>query len=296
MRDNRWCLICNARNRTLYWHLNSDDAPKDPGGIWCFCNKCDRGYSLKQYCEMAGIDEASFIEGDFHIQEAQSNEVQAMSWPHSFIPLSDPRAEKGTQYIKSRGLSLDGDLYYDMEQEGIVFPYYVNNYFCGAQIRFIEPRIDEGGKEWKITTLSGTRIGLLLYGYNQNKFLPQVKGIIVTEGAFNSLALQQALNKAYGGVSSNAWRCIACSGSGVSDHQAETLKDLKEKGYKVIGAFDTDEAGIAGTQKMIANNCLTHFSFTGEDGVDWNDILKRDGIEELAKLFLKNVEKVDVQS
>src|ERR1035437_976344 len=130
-RDNRWCLICQPRNRTVYWHKNPDDAPKDPGKIWCFCNKCNRGYSLQQYCDIADINMADFLAGDFHIQEAIPNEVNAMAWPHNFIPLSDPRAEKGVEYIKSRGLAVDGDMYYDLNEEGIVFPYYVDNQFCG---------------------------------------------------------------------------------------------------------------------------------------------------------------------
>ena len=185
-RDNRWCLICQPRNRTLYWHQNEE------GKIWCYYNKCDRGYSLEQYCDIAGIDMTEFLTGEFHMQEAKADEVQAMAWPSTFVPLSDPRAEKGVEYIKSRGLNIDGDMYYDLNEEGIVFPYYVENHFCGAQIRFLEERINEDGDKWKITTLPGTRLGLLFYGWNQGKLLAQVKGVIVTEGAFNALSIQQA--------------------------------------------------------------------------------------------------------
>ena len=198
-RDNRWCLICQPRNRTLYWHKNPDDHPTKPGAIWCYCNKCDRGYSLEQYCDIADIDMTDFISGDFHMQEAKPDEVTAMAWPHTFVPLSDPRAEKGVQYINSRGLNVDGDMYYDLNEEGIVFPYYVENHFCGAQVRFIEERINDDGDIWKITTLPGTRLGLLFYGWNQAKLLAQIKGIIVCEGAFNALSIQQALNSVYGG-------------------------------------------------------------------------------------------------
>ena len=282
-RDNRWCLICQPRNRTLYWHKNEE------GKIWCYCNKCDRGYSLEQYCETADIDMVDFLTGDFHMQEADADTVQAMAWPANFIPLSDPRAEKGVEYIKSRGLTLDGDMYYDLNEEGIVFPYYVENHFCGAQIRFIKERINEDGDIWKITTLPGTRLGLMFYGWNQTKFLAQIKGIIVCEGAFNAIGIQQALNQAYGGMHINPWRVIAASGSGATELQRETLKELKDKGYKVILAPDTDEAGIKMYQKHIDSDCITHYAFTGDSKKDWNNLLKELGHKEFAKFVIKAI-------
>lgn len=296
-RDNRWCLICQPKNRTLYWHATDPEKmaanPKlDP--FWCYCNKCDRAYSLTQYCDIAGVDKEIFINGgDFHFEEAKADEVNAMAWPSSFVPLSDPRAEKGVEYVKSRGLTLDGDMYYDLNEEGIVFPYYVENQFCGAQVRFIEPRVNEDGETWKITTLPGTRLGLLFYGWNQTKLMAQVKGIIVTEGAFNALSIQQALNQAYGGVSRSAWRVLACSGSGLSTLQAETLKELKERGLKVVGAPDTDEAGFKMLSKMKENGCISHYAMTGDSTQDWNDVLKQKGHEEFAKWFIKQVQKID---
>lgn len=287
-RDNRWCLICQPRNRTLYWHQN------DEGKIWCYCNKCDRGYSLEQYCEIADIDMTEFLTGEFHMQEAKPDEVTAMAWPHSFIPMSDPRAEKGVQYVKSRGLNVDGDMYYDINEEGIVFPYYVENHFCGAQIRFIEQRVNEDGDVWKITTLPGTRLGLLFYGWNQAKLLAQVKGIIVCEGAFNALSIQQALNSVYGGVSRCPWRVIACSGSGATELQRETLKELKERGLKVVIAPDTDEAGMKMYQKFLESDCATHYAFTGDTEKDWNDKLKELGHKEFAKFVIKSITAIDV--
>lgn len=300
-RDNRWCLICQPKNRTLYWHKTSEEKmaasiakgyEADP--FWCYCNKCDRAYSLTQYCEIAGVDKNMFIEGgDFFFQEAQDDTVNAMSWPSTFIPLSDPRADKGVQYIKSRGLDLDGDMYYDLEEEGIVFPYYVDNQFCGAQVRFIEERVNEDGDKWKITTLPGTRLGLLFYGWNQSKFLAQVKAVVITEGAFNAIAIQQALNKNYGGLSRCPWRVIACSGSGATEHQTEAIRELKEKGYKVVVAPDTDEAGIKMYQKFAKANSITHYAFTNDTEKDWNDLLKEMGHIDFAKLFIKSIIKFD---
>lgn len=301
-RDNRWCLICQPRNRTLYWHETDPEKMAasiakgyQPDPFWCYCNKCDRAYSLTQYCETAGIDKDEFIAaGDFHFYEAQPNEVNAMAWPSKFVPLSDPRAEKGVEYIKSRGLTTDGDMYYDLDEEGIVFPYYLENNFCGAQVRFVEARVNEDGDVWKITTLPGTRLGLLFYGWNQGKFLAQVKGIIVTEGAFNALSIQQALNQAYGGMSHCPWRVIACSGSGATDLQRETLKELKDKGFKVVIAPDTDEAGIKMYNKFVESGSATHYAFTNDTEKDWNDKLKELGHAEFAKFVIKSITPVDV--
>ena len=290
MKDNRFCLICLPKNRTLYYHLDEKS-----GLPWIWCNKCARGYSLEQYCKLADVDMDEFIKNGIEIVKDQEDEVNVLSWPKNFIPLSDPRAEKGIQYIKSRGLSTDGDMYYDLDEEGIVFPYYYQNHFCGAQVRFIDERVKDDGSKWKITTMSGTRLGMLFGLWNQSKLFANIKGIVICEGYFNALALQQAFNIKYGGVSNNPWKFICASGSGVSDHQAKTLKDLKEQGYKVIGAFDTDEAGLKGINKMEDAGCLTHYSLTGDSEKDWNDLLKDLGHEEFAKLFLSKVKAVDVK-
>lgn len=286
--DKRWCLICNPRNRTIYFHLD-----EKTGLPWLWCNKCNRGYSLQQYCSIAGISVEDFIADGIELVKEQDNEVQAMAWPHHFIPLSDPRAHKGIEYIKSRGLDLDGDMYYDLDQDGIVFPYYYENVFCGAQVRFIEERVKEDGTKWKITTLPGTRLGLLFYGYAQNKFLPQTKAVVVTEGAFNAICLQQAFNHAYGSISTCPWKFIAISGSGVSSHQAETLRELKEQGYKVIAAPDTDEAGIAMYEKLKEANAISHYAFTGDESKDWNDMAKSMDKKSFAKWFMKQVQEIN---
>jgi 5S rRNA maturation endonuclease (ribonuclease M5) len=287
MKDNRWCLICQPKNRTIYWHQD-----EKTGKIWGWCNKCDKGYPLQRYCQMTGLSMEEFLSNSFHLEESRPNEVNALAWPSSFIPLSDPRAAKGVEYIKSRGLTLDGDMYYDMDEEGIVFPYYFGKNFCGAQVRFITPRKTEENDDWKITTLSGTRLGLLFYGWNQEHLMANVKGIVVTEGAFNALAIQQALNTAYGSISNNPWRAIACSGSGATEHHKEALKELKDKGLKVVIAPDTDEAGMNMATKIKESESATHTAFTGDTDKDWNDLLKDIGDKELAKFFLSCIIKV----
>lgn len=284
------CLICKGgkKNDCLYWH--KDTKTND---IWCWCSGiCQRGYSLEYYCHMAGLSVADFLKNDFDFQEAKPNEVSAMNWPTSFIPLSDPRAKPGVEYIKSRGLNLDGDMYYDMEDEGIVLPYYFGSHFCGAQVRFINERLREDGTKWKITTLPGTRLGLLFGMWNQDSFITDIKAVVVCEGFFNALALQQAFNIRYGGISRNPWKFCSTSGSGLSDHQAETLKELKDRGIKVIGAADTDEAGFKMIKKMKDMECITHYAFTSDTDSDWNDLLQMHSHEILASEFLLAVKKI----
>lgn len=286
-KDNRWCLICKPRNRTLYWHIDPDTKQ-----LWCFCNKCDRGYSIQEYCFKADIDITDFLQGDFHYEEAKPNEVQAQAWPARFIPISDPRSEAAVKYINARGLTLDGDMYYDLDRHGIVFPYYLGNHFVGAQTRFIVPRKLENGDEQKMDTMPGTRLGLLFYGWNQSRFMGDVKGVIVTEGAFNSISINQALNIAYSGISRNPWRGISASGSGLSTHQAETLKELKNQGLKVVIAPDTDPAGQKMLNKAIEADAVTHYAITGDTDKDWNDVLKQMGHKEFAKFFINSIKKV----
>lgn len=287
MSKVEYCGICKPKNKTIYFHTD-----ENTGAIWLYCCKCSRGYSLERYCRLTGVSPEQILSGDIEFQDSKHDEVNALSWSPNFLPLSDPRAQKGAEYVKSRGLSLDGDMYYDTESEGIVFPYYLGNTYCGAQIRFIEPRKNEDGSDWKITTVSGTRLGLLVYNWNQEPFMAGVKGIIVTEGAFNSLAIQQSMNKLYGSIAKNPWRAVACSGSGGGKHHLDIFKSLKDKGYKVILAADTDEAGLKMTRKFIDHGSVSHYVFTGDTECDWNDLLKKYSQEEFAKIFIKNIKKI----
>lgn len=289
MISTKHCLICVRPNATLHWHKDAET-----GDIWVWCNgKCQRGYSLRQYCYLGGVSLAEFLQGDFEFREAAPNEVQVMSWPIKFIPLSDPRAQKGVQYVLSRGLNLDGDMYYDMDREGIVFPYYFENHFCGAQIRFIKPKQLKDGDTQKMDTLPGTRLSMLFGMWNQGKFLTNIKAIGVCEGYFNALALQQAFNLKYGGVANNPFKFICTSGCNASKHHQEVLKELLSQGIKVIGAFDADEPGLEGIAKMARNGCISHISTTQDTELDWNDMLKIHGHEGIARMFLKNITRIN---
>ena len=291
MIDTKKCLICQRKNSTLHWHIDPDS-----GAIWVWCNgRCQRGYSIYNYCYQAGISLSEFLNGDFDFQEATPNEVQKMEWPDKFIPLSDPRAKKALQYLKSRGLTGQGDFYYDMEYEGIVFPLYFGSVFVGAQIRLLKPWVNKDGDTTKISTIPGTRSGLLFWNYNQENIMPNVKSIVVCEGAFNAASIQQSLNAVYGSAVQNPFKAIAASGSGASLHQRETLKELKDNGYKIICATDRDEAGLKALKKYTEFDCLTHFCLT-DTASDWNDELQRLGQKEFTKYFLQRIKPVYIEN
>ena len=284
--ETKKCLICKKHNDTLHWHTDAEN-----GSIWVWCNgPCGRGYSLRDYCYTAGLDLTEFLKGDFAFQEAKPNEVSRLDWPAHFIPLSDPRAEKGVKYIKDRGLKLRGDMYYDSEREAIVFPYYYENVFVGAQTRLITPW-NRDGEEVKVLTLPGTRLGLVFYNWNQQTFVTNIKGIVLCEGAFNVLAIQQSLDELYGGVLKNPWKVVATSGCGTTKHQKEKIKELKEAGMKVVCAFDSDEPGLKGLSKLKSEELITHYALVEDTAMDWNDMLVEKG-EDFAQFFLKSIIKI----
>jgi len=286
--NTKKCLICKRSNDTIHYHKDPDT-----GSLWLWCNgKCQRGYGLREYCHIAGVDFAEFLKGDFDFNEAPPNEVTRLEWPNHYIPLSDPRAEEGIEYVKSRGLDPKGDMYYDLKGRSIVFPYYYGGTFVGAQTRLLNPWINEDGDEVKILTLPGSRLGLLFYGWNQDPFITNVKGLIVCEGAFNVLALQQSLDKMYGGVLKNPWKAVATSGCGTTSHQLEKIKELKEAGIKIVVAFDSDEPGLKGLKKFVKEEAATHYALVDDTELDWNDKLKKLGHEGLAKYFMSRIKSI----
>lgn len=286
MSASKKCLICKKSNDTIYHHID-----KDTGGIWLYCTGgCQRGYSLRSYCYMAGIDLKEYLKGDFDLIEAKPNEVSRLDWPAHFVPMSDPRAKKGREYVKSRGLELKGDMYYDTEREAIVFPYYYENVFVGAQTRLITPW-ERDGEKIKVLTLPGTRLGLVFYNWNQSPFVTDIKGVILCEGAFNVLAIQQSLDKLYGSTIKNPWKAIATSGCGTTHHQIDKIKELKEAGIKVVCAFDSDKPGLKGLSKLKKNEALTHYALVEDTAIDWNDMAKEKG-EEFAQYFLNKITKI----
>ena len=287
MISTKKCLICKQgqKNDCLHWHTNPDT-----GDIWVYCvGVCQRAYSIHDYCYKAGIPLNEFLKQDFTFQEARPNEVNAIEFPYWYVPLSDSRAKPGIEYLQSRGLSLDGDMYYDYNDNGLVFPYYYDNVFVGAQTRFIVPRMHKDGTIQKMNTIPGTRLGLLFYNWNQTQFMTHVKGIIITEGALNALSIQQSLNCCYGSVALNPWRVIACSGAGATYHHRTTLKELKDQGYKIVLAPDSDEAGLHMLSKFVKSDAITHYAFTNDSDHDWNDLLQQLGHKQFGVEFIKRI-------
>ena len=285
--NNKKCLICKdgRKNDCLYAH-------KDPetGEIWFWCQgKCKRGYSLYEYCFLAGISLKDLLKSNLNFEEARPLEVNAMSWPRSFYALSDPVSKPGLDYLKSRGLRSPGEMYYDSDKNGIVFPFYLENTFVGAQIRFIEPKKSEDGSDWKITTMPGTRLGYLFWGWSQQQLATTVRYVVVAEGAINAASLQQALNSKHGNLLKNPYRCISTSGASITKFHSEKLKELINSGIKVIAAFDPDDAGVKAFEKTALAGACTHYAFP-EEGEDWNDVLKREG-DHLATYFASRLKK-----
>lgn len=279
------CLICKRPNDTLHWHESEKGFLP---WVWC-AGVCQRAYSMYEYTALAGLTLGEFLQNKFEIKEAPPNEVRKMEWPRSFVPLFHKDAKPGLEYLSSRGIDPDDGMYYDTLRKGIVFPYYFEQAFVGAQIRFLKMWKDYDGSERKIDTLPGTRLGLLFYGWNQGPLMPQVKGVIITEGAFNAKCIEQALNSIYPSVLHNPWKCIASSGSGASAHQTTVIKELKEAGIRTIIAPDSDAAGIKMFEKYAKAEAATHYAFTEDSEKDWNDFAKTMNKQDFAKWFLGRI-------
>jgi DNA primase len=245
---------------------------------------------LHDYCEITGVSMPTQDEIDKianNILE-DSRDLQKMNWPVNFIPLWDKRSASGVEYINSRGLQPGNDMYYDIDRKGIVFPYYYDSTCVGAQIRFIDPQPNKT----KITTVPGTKLGKLFYSWNQSNLPSYTRYIIVTEGAFNSIAIQQVLNRHYKTALKNPYRAIAASGSSIGKHRAEILKELIEEDFKIILAADSDEAGIRMFEKAVDMRCITHVTETGKSSNDWNDLLINSDDDELLEKLLGNLRKI----
>jgi hypothetical protein len=290
MSSARRCKICNKPRDTLYVNWN------DNGDIWLYCCSCGKSYNVLEYCKMTGTDYRDIVlNGNINFNNrTNKNEVNRLDWPAHFISLLDSRAYRGKEYLKERGLRVEGDIFYDIKRNGIVFPLYYEMYFCGAQIRLINPMTNEYGQETKMISMPGTRTSILIYNWNQLSFLLDVKNIVITEGAFNCLSLMQAFDSLYLNKLSNPYKVLALSGSGSSHHHIKKIKELKDKGYNIIIAGDNDQAGLKMISKFIKEKALTHFSLPKKEIGDWNDIMKEKGEEELIKVFLSNMENAKI--
>ena len=289
--NTKQCLVCyeqtgKKRNETLYWHEDPDTKQ-----LWCWCNREGRAYSIYEYCAKANISLRDFLKQDFHFTQTNYNELNKMDWPKNFVPLFSSEAKLGRDYLESRKIKPTDNMYYDTQRKGIVFPYYYDQAFCGAQIRFIEPWTDDDGNVRKIDTLPGSRLGLLVYNWNQTHILPSTKAFVITEGAFNALAIQQALHSIYGALEC-PYRCVSLSGSGASQHHQDLFREQISNGKKVILAADSDKAGLKMLKKMKEASAITHAAFTGDDQFDWNDVYKETDDKSFVRWFLGRIKSV----
>lgn len=289
MFNQRKCLICKRPRDTLYWH-------KDEMSIWVYCSGiCARIYSLYEYQTVANVHIKDIDLKSIEFEDALPSEVNTMEWPRNFHPITDSTSIDGMNYIKNvRKLSPTSNMFYCVDRKAIVLPYFFEHEFVGAQFRYVNKFIDSSGAERKIDTMPGTRLSLLFYNWDQNALMKNVKGVILTEGAFDAIAIQEASNKMYGSAFHNPWKVVATSGSNASAHKLETTKDLIKKGYKVVLAPDSDEAGVKMGSKFVDNYACTHLAYTGERGVDWNDmwINHRCDPERFMKYFLGKIDVI----
>lgn len=272
------CLVCRKPRDSVYYNVS------DSGEVWVYCCACGRSYNAREYCELGGITYTELLLSGIQFNDKKANEVNRLDWPSYFISLLDVKAKAGRDYLESRGLSIEGEIYYDSKRNGIVFPMYFDMYFCGAQIRLINPRPGEDGKDVKMISEPGTRTSILVYNWNQLPFLTDVKAIVITEGAINCLSLMQSMSLVYNNILS-PYKFVSLSGSGASSHHLEKFKELVDSGYKVIVAADNDSAGEKMINKFVEHGALTHFSLPGRGDMDWNDILISGGKKDLLKCF-----------
>ena len=210
--DTKHCIICKKPRKTVYFNISNEGQKNEK--VWIYCCACGRSYSSKEYCELGGITEKELFSNHIDFNETKNNEVNRLDWPTHFVSMLDRRATPGVEYLESRGLIVEGDIYYDTMKKGIVFPMYYDQYFCGAQIRLIHPREDSQGKITKMVSETGTRTSILMYNWNQFPFLTDVKAVVLTEGAINCLSLMQAMTEAYKDKILNPYKFISLSGSG----------------------------------------------------------------------------------
>jgi len=255
------CLVCKSAHQTLYWHLHVNDGKKV---VRVYCCKCARLYTAKQYADAANISiDDIFSELTDEDFQDKSKEITSVSLPSSFISLFDPRAKEGRDYLKKRGIEIFPDLMYDTYRNGIAQIIYRGETIVGSQIRLITPTQDQP----KMMSIKGTQRSLALWGWNGNEFLlNKVKVIFLTEGVFDALSIKLAFK---GDVTVKSFATLGCN---VSKEQLELIKTIRDKGIKVICAFDSDEAGIKGRKFLLKNHAIDGY-IDNENQEDWNSLL-----------------------
>lgn len=265
------CRICKANHATLYWH-------KHKNNIKVFCCKCGKLYSLNEYASLSNIPKETILSNlsDDEFKDSFDTIIQEIQLPKTLISLFDNSSKKGRDYLQKRKIEIYTDLLYDYKREGIAQLLYKEGIIIGCQIRLINPQEDQS----KIISLKGTKKSLSFFGWNCDFInLKGIDVVFVTEGAFDSLSIKTIFKK------NKNIKAIATLGCKTSKIQIEYLKKIKERGIKVICAFDGDEAGIEGRNLLIKEKAINYF-IDNKGCEDWNDILIKKG-EDFLLNFLK---------
>jgi hypothetical protein len=110
-----------------------------------------------------------FDEEDFDDEEIKAEVIPELTWPYTCIPILDPGAVRGLEYLQSRGIPPDiADCYkirYSPRERAVVFPAYVRGKLLGWQYRTIDPTrvlvddvVIERPKAWSSTNLPRDKI------------------------------------------------------------------------------------------------------------------------------------------
>lgn len=241
---HRNCLVCKSDHQTLYWHLHINKGQKV---VRVYCCKCAKIFTAQQYADAANIPiESIFDELSNDDFQDKPRNINSISLPSSFISILDPRAKEGREYLKKRGITIYPDLMYDLFRRGIAQILYRGDIIVGSQVRIIDPK--DGPK---VMSLKGTQRSLALWGWNGNDYLLQgVKVVFLTEGVFDALSIRLSFKN------NSTIRVISTLGCGTSKEQIELLQQIREKGIKLICAFDGDEAGVRGRNFLIKNKAI----------------------------------------
>ena len=98
------------------------------------------GNLIEQATAFIDIKADDFIDEDEVLEESIDN-FTYIAWPNDFLELQYPAANRGVEYLKSRGITADiakqYQIRYSPEKQALVFPILINNNLVGWQYRSI---------------------------------------------------------------------------------------------------------------------------------------------------------------
>ncbi|MBN1295982.1 DNA primase [bacterium] len=124
----------------------------------------------------------------------------------------------------------------------------------------------------------------ILYGlYEAQKAIRQTRDVLVVEGYFDRMAVDKA------GIS----HCVAPCGTSLTQMQ---LKLVKRYAQSVYFIFDSDSAGISAACRALESALSAGIEARAvplPDGLDPDDVIRRDGIEGFRSLLAQSVQAID---